>query len=165
MRDFTAAHHKRLIRLWKICIGEFVREASRAVAIDTGMSAASFMPLAARVRLATDLRSYINGAPGSRKAKPGYNSTAYPGLSRFKSRAHGENLGRRAYDIELGTQSNPRMVFEFNIVVLQYAIHETQSNWKSLQKGVRAFISTWNKLLPDYVSAEEINTWILTGDI
>lgn len=163
-KDYTKKMYKDIERLWRICVREFIIEAVNSMAgsatIDTGMSAASFSAVAARVRFASRLRGIISGRVKS-PAKPGYSSTDYPGLTRFKSRAHGEALGQRAYKMSLGSNSNPHLIFEFDIVVLQHAIHE--SHWNSLGRGKDKFTETWNRLLPDYVSASDIVRWVIRG--
>lgn len=160
--------HNQLIKLWKRCVREFVIEASIHVAIDSGMSMASMMPLAAKVRLATFLRSKITGS--SRGTRSGYTDMnfSYSG-SQQKSIAHGQRLGARAYDLTFGSTLNPRMTFEFNIVVLQHFLHESSSNykrshnWQSLNNAKKAFLSAWDILYYDYVNPRDINRWILTG--
>lgn len=161
--------HGQLIKLWQACIREFVIETTRHIAIDTGMSAASLVPLAAKVRLASFLRAQIAGGV-KRPARRGYTDMNFQySPDALKSRAHGERLGRDAYKISFGTPLAPNLSFEFEIVVLQHLLHESVANykrshnWESLEKGKKAFIDSWEILLPDYISAEDINRWIVTG--
>jgi len=160
--------HKQLERLWKRCVQEFIKEASLHIAIDTGMSMASMMPLAAKVQLASFLRSRITGSSGGpRRGYTDMNFNYNP--SQQKSIAHGQRLGARAYDLTFGSTLNPKLTFEFNIVVLQHYLHESSSNykrshhWQSLERGREAFLAAWNILHDEYVNPQDINRWILTG--
>jgi len=138
------------------------------IAIDTGMSMASMMPLAAKVQLATFLRSKISGSSGG--TRRGYTDMNYNySRSQQKSIAHGQRLGSKAYDLSFGSTLNPHMTFEFDIVVLQHHLHESSANykqshhWESLDRGKKAFLTAWNNLHSEYVNPIEINRWILTG--
>lgn len=160
--------HKQLIKLWKECIEEFVREASKHIAIDTGMSMASMMPLAAKVRMASFLRSKIQGK--SSGPKRGYTDMNFQyHKSQFKSVAHGQRLGKRAYILRFGTPTLPNLSFEFDITVLQHWLHEDAANyqrshnWQSLVKAKKAFLEAWDAFLPYFVDAYAINNWLLTG--
>lgn len=128
---------------------------------------ASMMPLAAKVQLASFLRSRLTGvASGSRRS---YSSTKFPAGSGLKSISNGQRLGARAYDLTFGTPISPQLTFEFNIVVLQHYLHESSANyqkshnWQSLERGKDAFLAAWRILIDDYVREEDINRWILTG--
>ncbi len=160
--------HKQIVKLWKRCVGEFVKEVSKHVAIDTGMSMASLMPLAAKVRLASFLRSKISGmSKGHKKGYTDKNFQYHP--DRNRSKTLGERLGSDAYNLSFGSPLSPDLTFSFDIVVLQYWLHESKSNysgsghWQSIKKGERVFLRTWKALYGIYVNPKDINTWILTG--
>ncbi len=165
-QKLTKLMHNQLIKLWKRCVQEFVLETSKHIAIDTGMSMASLLPLAAKVRLASTIASKISGA--SNGARGSYTSTRY-GYTGSKSVAHGKRLGKEAYKLSFGTPQNPKLHFEFDIVVLQHYLHESVGNyarshhWQSIKHGQDAFLSAWDILVDDYVNAREINNWLLTG--
>jgi hypothetical protein len=160
--------HDQLVKLWKECVKSFVIETSRYMAIDTGMSMASLLPLAAKVRLASTIRATISGASaGPRTGYTDMNFTYH--RNQRKSIAHGRRLGDKAYQLRFGSPSNPALVFEFDIVVLQHHLHESLANyrrskdWQSLERGREAFLATWNELLPVYINPAEINDWLITG--
>ena len=160
--------HKQLEKLWKECVRAFIREASLRIAIDTGMSAASMLPLAAKVRLASFLRAQISGA--SRGTRRGYTDMDFTyNKSQMKSMAHGQRLGQKAYKLSFGSPLNPKLTFDFDIVVLQHWLHDSSSNyqrssnWKSLEIAKAEFLSTWKRLLPTYINPIEINRWLITG--
>lgn len=155
---------KQMNELFKDCVRIFINTVLDAIRndIDTGMSAATLLPLAAHVGLKSKLFSEISdsrkhvqrgGYKGripdfpvlmSRKKKRGQGTTG------IKNMAHGIALGDRAYTFKVTDQ---RWQMSFKIRVSQYFIHEYGLAgvhfWDSLRKGEEAFIGYWkaNKML------------------
>jgi hypothetical protein len=157
-------------RLWKDSIAEFVRAValSNTIHVDTGMSVASVAPLGRQVRLFTQ----VMNAAGGGKPKAGGELLGQRGSKIQKSKAAGVRLGEDAYSIRYPTAQNQTMFFEFNIVVLQYFLHESSSNfsgslnYETLDKGRTALRKYFldNKFNPDYFPATEkwlrLRTWV-----
>jgi len=140
--------------------------------IDTGMSAASALPIAAKVKFATQLSGYILASQKS-DAKKGYGGTKYVGdgqwhPEQFRSKAHGMRLGREAMSqkthlVSFGTEGDLRMKFNFEIVVYQYDFHETNSNWQTIERAKAAFLKEWRKELYRTVKLKALLNWIAEG--
>lgn len=162
--------HKILIRLWRDCIKEFILATADNIAVDTGMSKASLIPLAREVQLKTIIADAARGF-GPRKGYTDMSGTYHP--DQVRSPEHGERLGQSAYTLEFGTPTNPELLFNFNIVVFQYFLHESlenyqnSSNWKSLEKGKKAFLDYWNKNYDKgkYEISKSVTRWLIEGVI
>jgi len=158
--------HEELIKLWKASVGAFVLEATKHVNVDTGMSRASFLPLAANIKLAKLISADLAG-----KAKfPArtLEGDIIPG--RPKSRTLGRELGESAYDLEFGTPQIPKFKFNFRIVIFQYRLNEyglgnNRQHWRSLEKGREAFIDHFNGNFTKYVRSQDILNWLITGRV
>lgn len=143
--DIPEYLHDQLVALWQDAVEEFVLEVQKHIAIDTGMSAASLIPLAENVGLDTLLRASI-AAKRKRYIVKGYNPPGgFPRPSTNKSMQAGESAGSSAYSLNFGTPLIPRVSFTFDIQVWQYYLHENlalpggSGPWRSLQKGLVAF--------------------------
>lgn len=170
--------HTGLVRLWKEAVGEFIKEAVETMAkdVDSGMSVASFGPLAAQIRLKQALIASIHGkGPRYRQGQikhPDFNYSVGKGSS---SKAAGQRLGGRAYALSFGSPQNMNFFFRFKIVVYQHYIHEISSNtdaefshsWGSLQAGRTAFLNHFNDSANQrrLIRGEEILQWLLTNKI
>lgn len=137
---------KELEALWDGAIRAFLRAVALegVVKVDSGMSRASLLPLARVVKMFTEVRSSISTERNPRPSpRPYYNASGR--RDGLKSIAHGEELGKKAYKVLYGTPKNPKFVFDFEIVVFQYFLHENgvrnQQAWKSLEVGRIAFLS------------------------
>jgi len=160
--DFPALRkyvHVRLKTAWRKSVRAFIETASSQLAIDTGMSVAQFAPLAKEVRIQNIIKGAITGAL---PRKNSYHGTGqFQGVGTTRSSAHGEILGRKAYDLSFGTPANPNFIFNFRIVVLQYYLHENglatpdSYQYESLKLGQDAFLNTFNRelenILPKYL--------------
>ena len=157
--------HNGLIRLWKDCIRAFVRELSNHIMIDTGMSYASILPLAATVRIREEIEAGMIGLGSPKSGFKNLTGNFASNNARFKSKTLGEQLGREAFTIKFGTPHNPELTFTFHLVVFQYYLHEeyrggnyVSSNWRSIPKAQAAFLETWDAGIK---SGEYINGRIL----
>ena len=84
----------------------------------------------------------------------------------------GESLGREAYQLEFGTARNPKLLFEFKIVVLQHYLHEigaarpsSGGAWNSLEKGREAFEEFFDANYEKYIDPDKIIQLIATGQL
>ena len=169
--------HKRARTAWRKSIREFLRVLVSTMAagnhIDTGMSAASALPIAAKVNFATQLSGHILASQKS-EAKKGYGGVYYVGdgewhKDQFRSKAHGVRLGREAVSqkkhlVSFGTDGDLRMKFYFEIVVYQYDLHETKSDWKTIERAKAAFLKEWRKELYRTIKLKALLNWIAEGN-
>ena len=174
--------HIGLMKLWRECIRAFVREATKYIIIDTGMSYASMLPLASQVRIRDEIEL---GMVGVGKPKPGFRNLTGGFASnnaRFKSKSFGEELGTEAFTIKFGTPRRPELTFTFHLVVFQYYLHDQQrgsgyvsSNWRTIPKAQAAFLETWDagiasgkyidgKILLDVLTGGPLGQMILTTE-
>lgn len=131
--------HQELVDLWLGAGRAFIRKVALdgVVRVDTGMSRASLLPLSRAVGLLTQVRASITAARAGRPRGP-INS------GKRKTIAAGIRAGQNAFDFEVGTPSAPRLIFAFEIEVLQYLIREEgrdkREAWDSMIKGRAAFL-------------------------
>ncbi len=159
--------HARLSRLWRDATKIFVTVLVDSMVddqagVDTGMSKASVLPLAAKVRFKSALAATITGK-GPRAHGQDINTFSYspPGITR--SKAAGERRGKRAFKLSFGTPESPVFRLEFEIVVLQHLIHE--EHWRSLEKALAAMTNfvERNKFKEPYLVPGPLATWLVTG--
>ena len=155
---------------WREAIWAFIEAITTpgVTSVDTGMSLASLIPIAERIRKGREARARILHQAGKKKwgyTGFGLQAGKYKGAPKsWKSIPHGETLGEDAYVINYGTVENMKMQFRFDIKVVQYFLHEADANWpgggnwRSLDKGKEAF---WAVILGDdpYL-ARNIAKWV-----
>ena len=153
-------YHSRLKRLWIGATQAFIFAAIERIPIDTGMSRAAFLPLAANVRFKTVMRSLLVGNKG-----PRFSYDYAPGTA--KSIPHGEDLGRDAYKLNFGAPRNPSMSFEFRVVVFQHRIHEVIAldgpPWKAMDAGKAAFLAFWETNFEGFIQLPDLLRRIVRG--
>ena len=167
-REYLQVLYKRLEKLWKRAIVDFVEATINKMSVDTGMSVATLLPLAKQVRAGGIVRAKMAGG----KHKGGFknlNRRFKSNNARFKSREFGRTLGEKAYKIEFGDMGNIKFEFNFDIVAFQHYLRENNLSgyantpaWNSLEAGKIAFlkrISTWKELVPS------ISKWFVTGEV
>ena len=163
--------HKQLTSLWKDSVKIFIEAALKEVHVDTGMSAASFQPLAAEVGMKTAIIQSLRGFGPKRGHKNIRDSRFQDNVAQYKSRALGQRLGEKAYDLDFGDHERPIFKFTFKIVIFQYYLHENSmnysdsQNWQSLNQAKTAFLEYYNGNLSKYVKSKDIIQWLLTGRI
>lgn len=153
----------RIEKIFKEAVREYIKAAIAQMRVDTGMSVATFMPLAARVQYRQEVERLAIGGGAKRGHK--YNAGDYPvpdNNAQYKSKAFGAKLGKNAYDLKFATITVPVFRFKFYIVALQHFIHENNSNpWGSLRAGEKAFndylLAHLKTDLPDYTE------WLVNG--
>jgi len=132
--------------------------ASQSV-IDTGMSAASMIPLATKVRMADEIHAIISANKKSNPVKPYRTITGTTMRDGWRSMAQGrreaETLGARTNVIVIGTKETPRWRFVFNIVIWQWAIWE-KKKWHALKAGRIAFKATFREELKNRIKSKRI---------
>jgi len=158
--SLSTAMYNRFKRMWRDAIKAFIVTAVDTMAenIDTGMSVASFRPLAAEVRLRKWIITF--GGHG-----PKYNCYGPSKPYGIRSQAAGERLGQKAYEVTFGDESHWTMTLKFSIVVYQHYLHEASSNysnsldWHSLDKGLQACVAYIKDHFDDYNLGELIRKW------
>jgi hypothetical protein len=158
---FTVRIIRKLVPVWRASIREFVAAAAESMAVDTGMSIASFRPLAADVRMKGRLESIISGKGIKRSVGGRYKSHTFPGPNSKKSAGLGERMGNNAYDIQFPDSVNdPQFSFTFNIVVLQHHLHENglgkynSHAFQSMDAGRTAFMAHWESRAAYIIESE-----------
>lgn len=157
----NAAVHKGLIRLWKESVQEFIRAATAVMAVDTGMSVASFEPLGAKVRLATLIREISRGK-GPKRGHSLASGRFADNNGPFKSRALGKRLGEKAFTLEFGSSSNLNFEFTFSIVVLQHFLLEnglgrgSSIMYNSMKLGEEAFLQYFENNFDRIIDGDKI---------
>lgn len=160
----TKAMYARGKRLFAGAVKAFVHEVVQTLFdnVDTGMSISSVLPLARAVRYRAPMVDIIRRSRAKfwhedertgKKYRKKYKGASYglPSEGEWKSKAHGERIGQRAYTIEWGTPDHAVFTFSFEILVYQYILHENflpkpqGHKWDSLEKGKKAFM--------DYIDA------------
>jgi hypothetical protein len=162
--------HREISTVWRKSVRSFIQAVVDRIAVDSGMSLASLKPLAAEVRFKSTLSAQLSGS-GPRFRRRRYDSSAFPGVSEFKSQAHGEALGQRgkAYELSFGDPRNPEFNFQFEIVVLQFYLHEhglakpVSHSWGSLEAGQEAFLQTWEIELKKVLSQTQWERFVFEG--
>lgn len=161
--------HQGVTRLWKDSVKAFINEALNHVHVDTGMSAASFIPLGTKVRMKTILTQSLRGH-GPKRGHSKLTGEFANNNADFKSRALGTELGKKAYHLSFGTPSIPKLSFDFKIVVFQYYLHETgkakgsSDVWDSLEHGRVAFIDYFESNISNYIVSRVIAELIMFGE-
>lgn len=125
-------------KLWREAAGEFVEAIvyTGLVHIDTGMSAASTVPLATEARRGSAIQSFVSS--NSKGPKKGMYDLGGTWLrERYRSMRAGRAAGERAYKITLGSLYNMQMTFRFDIKVYQWKYNENM--WQALPYGEKVF--------------------------
>ncbi len=159
----------QLNKLWRLSVRAFVLEASKHVRIDTGMSAASMLPLATDVRLRSFLNAQIQSqSKGPKKRDRGGETKV------LESRALGERVAeaKQNHRLEFGTPEQPGLLFTFDIVIFQYFLQENGLGYRnkkgpqdSLLKGEEAFLDAFSRNFEKFVDPKIIGVWLTTGRV
>jgi hypothetical protein len=159
IENFNRVHWVAMKRLWKNATKEFIRAAifSGSVHIWTGMSAASFIPLARKAGIGRTVESFVIAK--SKGARKGVTKMSGDYVStEWKSIGQGIKAGEGA-KLLFGSEKRPYMKFEFKINVYQYAYWE--SMWQSIDTGYFAFYNyiseNYQKYFPHAAFQRAIN--------
>ena len=162
-QGLTVKVNRHLQAVWREAMREFVETAARNMAVDTGMSIATFRPLAAEVRMKGLLEAIIRGKGIRRTESSIYSSYQFPGPREPKSASLGERMGRTYKYTFRSEGKNPRFEFTFDIPVLQFYLHENglgarnSHAYNALSKGSEAFMATWLDKAPAVITSTLIN--------
>lgn len=126
------------------------------ILVDSGMSAASLLPLAAKVQYRTAILAIIRGKGPSPTRGHGPSSVFPPfedNIGRFKSIAFGSRLGAKSFSVDFGNPNRPIFSMDFDISVLQHFIHENglgnaRTAQNSLALGVAAAEEFFRREIP-----------------
>jgi len=152
-----------LARLWRACAREYFIELVKHIHVDTGMSYASAIPLAEKVKAADELLAgltplrtrpshtalggqYIKYSPSSVATGIGYGNEA---------------IAQKRHNVEFGTPENIILRFRFELVIYQYNRHD--SAWRSMDKAEAAFKRYWRANLKKYISVSDYFSWLVQG--
>lgn len=159
--NFKKAYVHSAERLFKDAIKAFILAAVNATKLDTGMSRATYLALASKIRFRSAIVSSTIGSGTKHGHTSNYGFPVPNNVGPFKSRAFGARLGTQAYTLELGTISSPTFKFKFSLVTIQQIVHEAEVN--SLVAGEQAFsdfiINNYNDYFPS------IEQWLVNGRI
>lgn len=144
---------KQVNALWRDMGRAFVAAAFSKVRIDTGMSAASLVPLSLSVEMSSAFLASIQGR-GPRPPKTNLPAMFAHQVGLPTSKMSGYLLGERAYETKYATEDDPEMLIKFTIVVYQYYMNEFGLEgpaWDSLNHGANAamdfFTANWQSYL------------------
>lgn len=146
---FTQKLHDKMTKLWNDATRAFLEEMLKedTMLIDTGMSRASLLPIARKVRMLTVARAKINPRSAPKKGAMVLDgASSHWDKSLTQGPELGEKLGESAFTLNYGTTKRPVFKFEFRIVVYQHWAHETFGNVpnsygkESVAKGQEAFL-------------------------
>lgn len=145
LKDMAEPVYVSLVEVWEQAASEFIDAALEDILVQTGMSAASFFPLARVVRNGdvSQILSFINSRATS-GPRPGI--PTFPDGRRtrtgFQDIDSGDRLGERAYRLSFGSSERPVFIFTFQTVVWQHAYYEPEQ--QTLEKGRVAFVEYVN---------------------
>ena len=110
VKAYNKAMHKELVSLWRGAAKAFIDALIQhgIVKVDTGMSKASIIPLAERLRLGKIVRASISSRRGPRVGYTDIRGVWHPRGE--KSQATGERLGEKGYTFETGSPDRKSVV-------------------------------------------------------
>lgn len=162
----------RLQQIWSIAAEEFVRAAMRKILVETGMSAASFFPLARaikRVKAEQAIRGVI-----SRKRGKGYTPSGYkrqktrigipelPDGERsfgYQRPSAGRQRGEKAFIFRTGGTTRLNLQFSFTTLVYQLAYHENVKKNGAIDAGLEAFLDAVNRRRLEEIGNLTLEEW------
>lgn len=130
--------HRAITNVWRDAGEAFIRAAMRQILVQTGMSAASFLPLARFIK-----RQDAVDAIKARLAERGKPRNRVPQLPTgqrtggTQGPAAGRRKGEKAFTFSVGTTRRFRFRFSFVTTVYQHAKHEEAQ--QTLSAGILAF--------------------------
>jgi len=122
---------------WDDALKVFIDETVSNMKLDTGMSRASLLPLAARIGYEFNINNIRSSRKGYTTITGEYRSDGIRDIQ------HGIDLGRRAYTLKRASISSPSLDFSFKIVVYQHLKYEDMQ--ESLERGKEAMVEWMNQ--------------------
>jgi len=138
--------HNRLTKIWRDAAEAFIRAAVSNILVESGMSAASFLPLSRAIKRLELEPFIIDKANSPTGLSPNLNRkkhALFPSGNRRApppSQALGEQQGERGYVFSTGTPESFLFRFNFRTSVFQHAFHEATQ--KTLELGRAAFLES-----------------------
>lgn len=137
------ALRRTLSKVWKQGAEEFIRVALKKVAVDTGMSAATFYALAKALKhndaVGVSLidAKVANAPSGPRKGVPEFpRGTRRDG---FQDVDEGRKLGKSAYTFVVPTAGSKQFVFKFSFQTVAWQMAFWDPEVEALTEGLAAF--------------------------
>ena len=154
---------KQINEAFRDSVRAFITAATEAMAVDTGMSVASFRPLSDRVGRGSlhTMPPRVAKRPGHRKA---YISGFQNNVAPWKSESLGQRLGQKAFVFKvLNSTKDTKLSFRFMIKVLQHFIHEdTRLTQRTMAKGMVAFSNMWDHQISRRLTPDQIENFLFT---
>lgn len=153
----TKTMHEGLEKLWKDSAKAFLRAVLENQAFtnhtDTGMSRASLIPLARKIRLATKVMEGASIKHSSRKGAFDIDGNWHPDA--IRDMAAGIAAGEEAFTLTTGTHKRMLFRFRFSIEVFQYLMNEhgmwNTTAFQTIAAGEEAFWAYYNANFDTYV--------------
>ena len=145
VQRITQAEHKKLKHLWDDSARAFLRAIalSDIIKVDTGMSKASLLPLARYLRMYTEVRGTISPKRGQQKGSFNSGGVWQPSIPRSIATGEASSAPRAGYNLLYGSPKRMVFVFDFEIKVWQYLLHEQGlgkgAAWNTIEVGREAF--------------------------
>jgi hypothetical protein len=156
-------------KAWRHGAREGIRAIAEEIVVDTGMSKASLLPLAAKVRLKAEISTQILG--GGKKKNTNENLSGIwasnnKSNNKYKSKAFGERLGRDAFEYQLGSTTGKDWKFSFDIPVFHYFLHENGIApkghfYNSLGRGAIAFKEAFDSKIVELLKPEDVAAFMV----
>lgn len=162
---------RQLSAYWSDAVGAGLVAISKRVRVDTGMSAASLLPLAEETGVFEEILDSIRP---KRSRRSGHKNLQHPwsdNNAKWKTLDLGYDIATKAlrsgeHNVSFGTENVPQFNFRFEIVVFQYHIHElgpNGNNWRTLNTGNRAIKSFLKTERRRYISGRSFIEYLFTG--
>ena len=135
---YTKKLHGQIISLWKDAVRVFVETliSDSGVHVRTGMTMGSIVPLGRMVRMATEIRATAESRR-SVSRRLGYTTLSGNYISKdYQSIEKGVQLGKKAFNLSFGTPRQPKLNFQFKILIWQWHFHEPE--WRAMDNAERA---------------------------
>lgn len=165
VQRITKAEHTKLSHLWDESARAFLRAIvlSDVIRVDTGMSKASLLPLARYLRMYTEVKGTIHPKNDEQKGSFTIDGVWQPAVNRSAAAGEASSRLRAGYNILYGSSKRMVFVFEFEVRVWQYLIHEQGlgkgAAWDTIQTGRDAF----NDYLFNNFNLFDLREWGLHG--
>jgi len=146
LKKITQLEHKKLKHLWDDCGRAFLKAIalSDIIAMDTGMSKASLLPLARYLRMYTEVRSSIRPTRGTQKGSFSEYGTWRPNVDRSIATGEAASTRKAGFNVLYGSPKRMVFIFDFEIKVWQYLIYEegfkSAAAWRTIDVGRKAFV-------------------------
>jgi len=145
VQKITKAEHTKLSHLWDDSAKAFLRAIvlSDVIKVDTGMSKASLLPLARYLKMYTAVKGSINPKNSEQRGSFTLDGVWQPDINRSAALGEASSSLRAGYNILYGSNKRMVFVFDFEVRVWQYLLHEQGLGkgpaWDTISIGRAAF--------------------------